>query len=250
VAWSVFSNAPLTAVGQARLYLRASTDDGVHFGPIHPITRTFRAIPRMAQPDSMRNLTFPSAAVAPSGTVYVTWAAVHRTYANGAVDSDILVARSTNGGAFWSKPRRVNDVRTGDRFMPSLSVLPDGSLGLAFYDRRNSPSQLDVYAARVSFAGGFSRASNVRVTGGTAPVSDIYYIKPGTTCFSPGRFFGDYIGTNAAQGNALFVAWADTQSHTFGQTDIWLARVVLPALPSAPRVGLKTDCLCPSLSVK
>jgi hypothetical protein len=134
--------------------------------------------------------------------------------------------------------------------MPSLSVLPDGSLGLAFYDSRNSPWQLDVYATRVSFAHGFSRSANVRVTSGSAPVADIYYIKPGTTCFSPGRFFGDYIGTGAVQGNALYVVWADTQSHTYGQTDIWLARVPLPPLPAAAHLGRKSDCLCSSLSVR
>jgi|SRR5579884_924873 len=115
--------------------------------------------------------------------------------------------------------------------MPSVSVLPDGSLGVAFYDRRNGPWELDVYAARVSFDGGFHASTNVRITQGTSPVGDILFLKPGhSSCFYPGRFFGDYIGT-AAEGNGdLCIVWADTQAHVYPRTDIWFARVRLPLL--------------------
>jgi hypothetical protein len=112
--------------------------------------------------------------------------------------------------------------------MPSISALPNGSVGIAFYDRRGGPVNLDVYAVHVSFAGGFHRGANVRVNRGSSPISDLHYIAPGSTCLASGRFFGDYIGTAAAPDNSLCVAWTDTQFHVYQETDLWLARVYFP----------------------
>jgi hypothetical protein len=108
-------------------------------------------------------------------------------------------------------------------------VLNDGSLGIAFYDRRFHPWQLGVYAARASFDHGFRVTRNVRVNGGSSPVADIYYLPVGATCFPGGRFFGDYIGSSV-DGDGLAVVWADTQLHRYDETDIWFARVPLPVL--------------------
>jgi hypothetical protein len=139
--------------------------------------------------------------------------------------SDIMLARSHDGGLHWSAPVRVNDVRSGDRFMPAIASLAGGGVGVAFYDRRRSPDLLDVYAARVHFSGHVLVSPNVRVTGGNAPVGDIQYLPPGSTCFLPGRFFGDYIGAAGDRSGGLCVVWADTQLHIPNETDIWFARV-------------------------
>jgi hypothetical protein len=101
-------------------------------------------------------------------------------------------------------------------------------VGVAFYDRRNHPRELDVYAARVDYRRRLLVSQNVRVNRTYASVWDIYYLRPGSTCFVPGRFFGDYIGTAAAGRNVLCVTWADTQLHRHQEMDIWFARVALP----------------------
>jgi hypothetical protein len=157
---------------------------------------------------------------------------VSRPRGQGVVDADVDVARSEDHGVSWSRPVRVNDSRTGDRFMPSLSVMRDGTVGVAFYDRRNGAQRLDVYAARVSFVGQPRASRNIRVNAGTSPVGDIFYIRPGSTCFSPGRFFGDYMGTSTVDSRHLCVTWADTQRRVYNETDVWFARVTLPAVRS------------------
>jgi hypothetical protein len=230
VFWSQFAEEPLTATTKTSIYMAVSFDHGAHFRPAHRISGYFRAIPHMTQPASLRNLPQPVAVAAPDGTVYVTWAQVSRSFGHGRVDADIVVIRSADGGQTWTRPYRVNDVRRGDRFMPALDILGDGTLGIAFYDRRDSLYQLSVYAVRVSLASGLHRSANMRVNQQAAPVGDVFYIKPGSTCFSPGRFFGDYIGVSAAPGNAFCVTWADTQRHTYNETDIWFQRINLPSV--------------------
>jgi hypothetical protein len=123
----------------------------------------------------------------------------------------------------------VNDVSRGDRFMPSVSVLGDGSLGIAFYDRRNGGESLDVYAARASFLHGFHVTRNVRVNDTTTVTTDLYEQKPGqSACYAPGRYFGDYLGTGPAPKNGLYAAWSANQVHRYGSLGVWFARVSLP----------------------
>jgi hypothetical protein len=72
-----------------------------------------------------------------SGTVYIGWSDTR----NG--DVDVFVTRSTDQGATWAPPLRVNDdpVHNGaDQFYQWLAVDPtDGAVYLQFYDRRDDP---------------------------------------------------------------------------------------------------------------
>jgi hypothetical protein len=228
VFWSSFPDKPLSSTSPARILMRASTDEGQHFTPTRSVVGTFWTIPQMMEPGSLRSLTAPSVTTDAKGSLYLIWAAATHDHGHGVVDVDILLSRSTDGGAHWSKGVHVNSTRHGDRFMPSISALPNGSLGIAFYDRRTGPNNLDVYAVHVTYAPGFHRSANVRVNRGSSPVSDLHYIAPGSTCLASGRFFGDYIGTAAAPDNSLCVSWTDTQFHVYQETDLWLARVYFP----------------------
>lgn len=232
VFWSRFPESSLTSTVPTQLVMRASSDDGLHFGPLRNVGPKFIGMPRMAVPGSLRSLTMPAVTVNSRGVLFAAWEQVNARHPDGSVDTDIVLSRSRNGGGSWSASRRVNDARSGDRFMPAISHLTDNSLGLAFYDRRNGYGRMDVYAARVTFRGGYHASRNVRVNAGVPPVSDIYYIAPGSTCFSPGRFFGDYIGTAPGNNATLCVVWADTQLHVQNETEIWFSTVPLPALPS------------------
>jgi len=191
----------------------------------------FYSVPAVAQPGSLRILTQPALAVMSKGVLYLAWAAAIHQLRDASVDADILLSRSGDGGRSWSRPVRMNDSRRMDRFMPSISLLPDESIGIVFYDRRISGSQLDAYAARARFDGRIRVSRNLRVTQTTSSISDIFYIKPGSTCLSPGRFFGDYIGSSACGRDTLCVTWADTQLHVYQETDVWFAKVALPPVP-------------------
>lgn len=236
VFWSSFPQATLTLPAASRILVRASADDGVHFGSARTAVGTFQGIPRMAQPGLLRNLTMPAAAAGRGGALFLAYPSVVTRRSNGSVRANIDFTMSRDHGASWTRPIAVNDSRKGDRFMPAISVMKDGSVGVAFYDRRNSLWSLDTYAARVNVSGSVPEASrNVRVNRATSPVADIYYIKPGSTCFSPGRFFGDYIGVAAGRHNQLCIVWANTQLRVHDRTDLWFARVSLPSVPAPKR---------------
>lgn len=229
VFWSLFPLDNEDHVARTEILMRASTDDGVHFGPVRDISGPFGAIPAMTQPGSLRNLTMPAAVADSKGNLYVAFARATRRHPDGSVDANIVLTRSSDGGATWSRPSRVNDVTRGDRFMPAMTVWPDGSLGLAYYDRRNGWGQLDVYAVRVTDDGTVRTSANVRLNRSSSPITDIFYLKPGSTCFEPGRFFGDYIGVAAEPDGTLCAVWSDTQLHVRNQTDIWFTRARLPS---------------------
>lgn len=229
VIWASVADNGLSKTNPARVLIRTSLDDGVHFGPVHGAGPRFTSIPRMAEPESLRNLTLPAAAVSASGTLYVAWSQVKHDYGGGSVSSDIVLTRSTNGGRSWASPQRVNDSRTRDRFMPSLSPYSDGTVGVAYYDRRAGPRDLGLYAARMRWRSRWSVPRNTRINAGPSPVSRILYIPPGSTCLSPGRFFGDYIGTAAGKNGRLYIVWADGRRGVDRQTDIWFAAAGLAA---------------------
>lgn len=225
VFWSLFPDTGSGRVVRTRVVMRASADDGSSFLPMRTVS-TFPAVPRITQPGSLRNLTMPAATADRHGHVFVAWSqATNRT--GSGVDADIKIVRSTDQGRTWSHSTRVNDVRAGDRFMPAVAPFSDGSVGIAFYDRRRTLAGLDVYGALISYRGGAHVARNVRLNQRSSPISDIFYIRPGSTCFSPGRFFGDYIGVAASPHHTLSAVWADTQLHIYNETDLWFARLCL-----------------------
>ena len=83
------------------------------------------------------------------GTIYVNWA----DQRNGAENTDIWLAKSTDKGDTWSEPVKVNDdevVMMGrHQCYNSMSVDPiTGNIYIVFYDRRNyNDLKTDVYLA-------------------------------------------------------------------------------------------------------
>ena len=118
------------------------------------------------------------------GTIYVNWS----DQRNGTDNTDIFLAKSTDGGLTWSAPIKVND-DTGHKhqFLTWMSVDPStGYLYFVFYDRRHyNDNNTDVYMA-VSRDGGTS-FTNVKIS---------------NSPFIPNasHFFGDYTNISAYNG--------------------------------------------------
>ncbi len=156
-----------------------------------------------------RNFSLPAFAADPhNGTLYLTWADER----NG--DADILLVRSTDGGATWSAPVRVNDDplhRGKDQFQPQLAVAPNGMVSVMFFDRRNDPNNflIDVYLAQ-STNGGQSFHANARVTTVSwNPDLDAPIPSDGSHL----TFIGDYQGL-AVDNHFAHVFWNDTRTGT------------------------------------
>lgn len=118
----------------------------------------------------------PGIAVAPDGTLLVTWAAL--TEPPGpeedihpdrlcATDYEIFVARSTDRGESWTRTTANTEPCTApvDQRNPWIDVAPNGRVDVIFYDIRNDPDGVmhDVYSAS-SGDGGQSFGTNRRVT--------------------------------------------------------------------------------------
>jgi hypothetical protein len=195
-------------VQQNQLMVNSSFDGGTTFGQqqsIAPTVVTFDdGIPAMA---SRRALLYPAcdadrSASANRGTLYCSW--MDETSSNG---TDIFVSRSTNRGANWNTPVRVNDDPTGvrkDQFNQWLSVDPtNGSVNLSWNDARNDPAdtQTDIYFGQ-STNGGLSFAPNVKVTTAMSDES------AANTFADAGNQYGDYEGIVAFAGKAHPI-WTD-----------------------------------------
>jgi hypothetical protein len=141
------------------------------------------------------------------GTIYVNWS----DQRNGVTDTDIWLVKSTDNGATWSLPKRVNDDLPGkQQFMSAMTIdQVTGYLYVVFYDRRNytSGNNTDVYLA-------------ISKDGGNTFVN--YQIN--ANVFSPNAsyFFGDYIGISAVN-NVIRPIWMEMTSS--GALSVWTSMV-------------------------
>lgn len=153
--------------------------------------------------------------VGPTGALYLVYA--------DSVQSrgfDILLTKSTTGGASWSAPIRLNDdLGPADQFHPTLSVESNGLGGdkvtVTFYDRRDDAANClaHVYATQ-SLDGGATWTPNVQQTsaasnfdGNANGPGDYSSSTPFTTAGIPGvwPFFSDHRTSNpeTASGGAF-----------------------------------------------
>ncbi|MCX6303484.1 MAG: T9SS type A sorting domain-containing protein [Bacteroidetes bacterium] len=148
------------------------------------------------------------------GTIYINWSDKR----NGGNDADIWLSKSTDGGASWSVPTRVNDDGPGrHQFFNYITVDEEtGRIYVIFYDRRNyTDTRTDVYLA-MSDDGG--------VTFRNSRISDAPFAPYGTL------FFGHYIGV-CAHGDHVFATWMRMDA---GELTLWGASVDLETVGMTP----------------
>jgi BNR/Asp-box repeat len=81
--------------------------------------------------------------------------------------TDVMFARSTDGGLTFSPPVRINDDATTNKWhwFGTFSVAPNGRLDAVWYDTRNAPNNLDSQLFySYSTDGGVTWSANVAVT--------------------------------------------------------------------------------------
>ncbi len=118
----------------------------------------------------------------------------------GSDEADIFFIKSTDGGTSWSAPVRINDdITNTDQVMPWMYVKPNGIIDIAWYDRRNDPTDLmwDIYYT-TSTDGGNTFAPNMQVNGTS-------FFTPSPWKTSPERWMGEYLGLVADYYHAFIV---------------------------------------------
>jgi hypothetical protein len=134
--------------------------------------------------------------------------------------SDVMFARSTNGGITFSAPRRINNDPVNHakwHWFGTLSVAPSGRIDVVWYDTRNSPNNVTSQLFySFSIDGGNTWSPNVAVSNPFNPF--IGYPNQSK--------IGDYI-TVVSDDDSANVAYAATFN---GEEDIYYVRIH-PSLP-------------------
>lgn len=189
-----------------------STDGGVTFSENSPLFGIQQS-PFLLPGEIWRIFTYHAVAYdAARDALVVIWP----DYRDGSSEGiNILASRSTDRGATWSPPYRLNDDPPGivrDQFFPTIASAPDGRLTALWLDRRDDPSNRLYHAyTRISTDGGLSWQAGQRIS---AVPSNPNVNMP------PDAGIGDYIGISSAPG-VTWAAWVDVRN---GNQDIYAAR--------------------------
>ena len=158
-----------------------STDNGATFGAptkVHDVDCAGDCNDGILQ-GSIRIFELPSLTMgkgSQSGKIFITWNDGDNPLADPFPTgtgfyhfTDVLLVSSSDGGANWSAPVKVNNNPAShtDHFQPAVSSDNSGRVAVCFYDRRNDVTNnflIDRYCAR-STNGGVSFGTNTRITG-------------------------------------------------------------------------------------
>ena len=165
-------------------------------------------------------------------------------------DTEIMVRTSTDDGATWSAPVRVNDdATTRSQFLPYIALdRSTGTVAVGFHDARNDtgvpgvggtnniPNDDSEYFATYSTTGGVTWAPNVRLSGGFSNAA----------AAGDGVDYGDFVGQDA-YGGKFFAVWADNSNcdgtnanGTLHEFDLYLGKLTIPGLGTPTPTGTAT----------
>ncbi|MDQ4098846.1 MAG: glycoside hydrolase, partial [Actinomycetota bacterium] len=221
IAWRNRDDPPNTVPHP--IVVAKSTDGGVTWArtPIGDVGPPPTGIPAPAGTSG-----YPRMAVDPrSGALYVVYVGFNFG------DLDVIFQRSTDGGATWSQPLRVNDDPRGNgmrQLTPQVFVASNGRVDVIWMDTRNTyPSPIvprpaghgDIYYASSS-DGGTTFSSNRRISDRSMNLDEGLLGRVGTyTWYGPAE---------APLGNdAVLFAWGDPR---FGNVDTDTNDIMLATL--------------------
>ncbi len=208
VIWAIYDGWPSdeSAIGMAVSY-----DGGATFEPAERIITNIRGIRSTETSKNMRVNAFPVGAVDNSngpnrGAIYVAWTNVGTPGVNTGNDIDTYISKSTDNGATWSTPIKMNQDESGlgkEHYFPWITVDPsNGVISAIFYDDRNvSSNQAEVYCANSEDGG---------LTWEDFKVSDVSFT-PSAIPGLAGGYFGDYLSIYAQDG-WVYPVWTDNRT--------------------------------------
>ncbi len=208
VIWAIYDGFPQDekAIGMAK-----SLDGGATWLPATRVINNIRGIRSTTTSKNMRVNGFPTMAVdissgSNSGAIYVTWTNIGTPGINTGSDMDIYMAKSTDQGATWGTPIRVNQDPAGlgkQHFFPWITCdATNGNLSVIYYDDRNvSSTQCEVYVS-TSIDGG--------ETWEDIKVSDVSFTPQPIAGLADG-YFGDYLGIHS-HGRWVYPVWTDNRT--------------------------------------
>ncbi|MCI0474226.1 MAG: T9SS type A sorting domain-containing protein, partial [Ignavibacteria bacterium] len=145
------------------------------------------------------------------GNVYVVYAAKP----GGGDLANIYMARSTDFGATWSTPLKVNDdATTTDQWMPAITIDKiSGRIFVLWYDSRNDPAGnlLTELWGTHSTNGGVSFVPNYKVSNAQMNPNTMAVGQPGGE-----NYMGDYIGNSSVTSSTSLNSFMDGRLQSAG----------------------------------
>ncbi len=234
VCWATYPSSGLTENG---IGFNKSFDGGATYGTPVKIISNLKGIREIGVGKNMRVNSFPVMAVdisggAYNGNIYVVWTNIGVPGINTGNSADVYMIKSTDEGATWSAPIKINQDAPGmgkKHYFGWITCDPEsGILSVVFYDDRNvGTSQCEVYCAN-SFDGGD--------TWEDFKVSDVSFT-PSPIPGLASSYMGDYLGITA-RGSKVYPVWTDTRNNK------WMTYVspyVTNNLPKPTNLTLQLD---------
>jgi hypothetical protein len=208
VIWIIYDTWPSD---ENCIAMAKSLDGGVTWQPAVRILSNIRGIRNSGTDKNMRVNSFPTSTVDISdgpnrGNIYITWANTGTPGINTGSDIDVYMIKSTDQGATWSTPLKVNQDASGlgkEHYFPWITSDPEnGNLSVIYYDNRNvAANQNEVYTSNSSDGG---------ATWWDMKVSDVSFTPSPIPGLADG-YFGDYLA-NHARGGWVYPTWTDNRS--------------------------------------
>lgn len=147
------------------------------------------------------------------GYVYVL-ASVHRNSVNDP--GDVMFARSTDGGATWDDPVRVNDDPTSNetQWFGTMSVAQNGRIDAVWLDTREANGSTDSSALYYSYS-----LDQGETWSANEMISDLFNPHVG---YPNQNKMGDYFDM-VSDSTGAYLAWANTLN---GEQDVYFSRIV------------------------
>lgn len=205
--WTIYDSWPSDekAIGFSK-----SLDGGVTWSTATRAITNLKGIRTSGIGKNMRVNSFPSMAVDISngphrGTIYVVWPNYGVPGVNSGSDVDVYIIKSTDQGATWSTPVRVNQDPSGLGKKHYLAWVTcdqvSGAVSVVFYDDRNvSSNQTEVYMAW---------STDGAVTFQDIKVSDVAFT-PTPIPLMASQYMGDYLAISAYNGKT-YPCWTDNR---------------------------------------
>jgi hypothetical protein len=206
--WAVYDSWPSD---EKALGFSKSLDGGVTWTTAVRAINNIRGTRTTGVTQNMRTNSFPSMTVDLSngpnrGTIYAVWPNIGVPGVNTGNDVDVYMIKSTDQGATWSTPSKVNQDASGlgkKHYLSWIACDPtSGQLVVVFYDNRNVASNMaETWMAWSQDAG---------ATWQDMRVSDVSFT-PSPIPNMASQYMGDYLGIDIYGGMA-YPCWTDTRS--------------------------------------